>query len=176
MMMSNSSQVTFADIKLLLLDVDGVLTDGSILYGDDGSEIKVFNVKDGLGIRLLMQTDVQVAIITGRSSQALNHRCDDLGIKLLFDGIADKTSVFDHIVALAGVNPQETAFIGDDLMDLALFQKAGLAIAVSDAHPDILKAARLVTNAKGGCGAVREICDAILKAQGKWEGIIERLK
>lgn len=163
-------------IKLLLLDVDGVLTDGSILYGDNGAEIKVFNVKDGHGIRLLMKAGVQVGLITGRRSQALKHRCDNLGIKLLFDGIQDKTSVFEQIVEQTGVTPEETAFIGDDLPDLSLFRKVGLSIAVSDAHSDILEAARIVTTAKGGCGAVREICDAILKAQEKWDDIVERLK
>jgi len=161
-------------IKLLILDIDGVLTDGGIVYNDNGVETKEFNVKDGLGIRLLMEAGVDLCIITGRRSGALNHRCKNLGIDLIFDGIDNKAAVFDLVLDRTGATAEETAFIGDDLPDIALMKKVGLAIAVADAHPIVLENADMVTSANGGRGAVREACEAILKARGLWENILER--
>lgn len=161
------------DIKLLILDVDGVLTDGSIIYDDNGVEIKVFSVKDGLGIRLLMEAGINLCIATGRSSNALNNRCKNLGIVHIFDGVSDKAAILDLILDRVGVSAHEVAFIGDDLPDLALMQMVGLSIAVADAHTTVLEHADMVTSAKGGAGAVREACEAILKAQGLWENILE---
>jgi 3-deoxy-D-manno-octulosonate 8-phosphate phosphatase (KDO 8-P phosphatase) len=163
------------NIRLLLLDVDGVLTDGSILYGDTGEEMKAFNVKDGLGIKLLMKAGIQVGLITGRKSNALKHRCRDLGIdpNLLFEGIQDKTSVLNIIKEKTGVMPVESAYVGDDLPDLPLFREVGVAIAVSDAHECVKETSDMVTTAKGGAGAVREICDAVLKAKGLWDRIVK---
>ncbi len=161
-------------IKLLILDIDGVLTDGGIVYNDNGVETKAFNVKDGLGIRLLMEAGVDLCIITGRRSGALHHRCKNLGIDLIFDGIDNKAAVFDLVLDRTGATAEETAFIGDDLPDIALMKRVGLAIAVADAHPIVLENADMVTSANGGKGAVREVCEAILKARGLWENILER--
>ena len=161
-------------IKLLILDVDGVLTDGGIIYNDNGVETKIFNVKDGLGIRLLMQAGINLRIATGRRSNALYSRCKNLGIEHIFDGADDKAAIFDLILDRTGVSAEQVAFIGDDLPDLALMKKVGLSIAVADAHKTVLKNANMVTSAKGGNGAVREVCEAILKAQGLWENILER--
>ena len=161
-------------IKLLLLDVDGVLTDGGIIYNDTGVETKVFNVKDGLGIRLLMEAGIHLGIVTGRQSNALYSRCKDLGIDLICDGVGNKIDVLDALLDQTGVSAEEVAFIGDDLPDLALMKIIGLSIAVRDAHKTILDNADMVTSAKGGHGAVREACEAILKAKGLWENILER--
>jgi len=161
-------------IKLLILDVDGVLTEGGIIYNDNGVETKIFNVKDGLGIRLLMQAGINLCIATGRRSNALYSRCKNLGIEHIFDGAGDKAAIFDLILNRTGVSAEQVAFIGDDLPDLALMKKVGLSIAVVDAHKTVLKNADMVTSAKGGNGAVREACEAILKAQGLWENILER--
>jgi len=161
-------------IKLLILDVDGVLTDGGIIYDDKGSETKVFNVKDGLGIRLLMEAGIHLGIVTGRRSNALYSRCKDLGINLIYDGVENKIDVLDALLHQTGVSAEEVACIGDDLPDLSLMKIIGLSIAVKDAHKMILDNADMVTSAKGGHGAVRETCEAILKAQGLWEDILER--
>jgi 3-deoxy-D-manno-octulosonate 8-phosphate phosphatase (KDO 8-P phosphatase) len=161
-------------IKLLLLDVDGVLTDGSIIYDDTGVETKVFNVKDGLGIKMLMGTGIQIGIVTARTSKALVHRCDYLGISLVFAGVHDKSGVLEDISKRTGIPAEEIAFVGDDLVDLQLMRKVGLSVAVADAHETLLENADMVTTARGGAGAVREVCEAILKAQGLWEKTLER--
>lgn len=162
------------NIKLLLLDVDGVLTDGGIIYNDDGTETKIFNVKDGLGIRLLMEAGIHLCIVTGRRSNALISRCKNLGIDHIYDGVGNKVDVLEAILAQTGLSASEVAFIGDDLPDLGLMKKIGLSIAVSDADKTILENADMITSAKGGHGAVREACEAILKAKGLWENILER--
>jgi len=161
-------------IRLLLLDVDGVLTDGSITYNDNGAEAKVFNVKDGLGLRLFMDAGIKVCIATGRTSKALRHRCRDLGIDHVFEGVREKDAILDSILEQTGVSVEEIAFIGDDLVDLPLMKKIGLAIAVADAHEAVLDNVAMVTSAEGGAGAVREVCEAILKAQGLWDNILGR--
>lgn len=161
-------------IKALLLDVDGVLTDGGIIYGDDGAEIKVFNVKDGLGIRLLIDAGIPVGIVTGRRSGALTHRCRNLGLDHVFDGVGDKTAVLGEVRRRMGAAPGEIAFIGDDLPDLPLMKKVGCAIAVADAREEVRDRADIVTTAPGGNGAVREICESILKAKGLWEDVLGR--
>jgi 3-deoxy-D-manno-octulosonate 8-phosphate phosphatase (KDO 8-P phosphatase) len=162
------------NIKLLLLDVDGVLTDGGIIYNDDGTETKIFNVKDGLGIRLLMEAGIHLCIVTGRRSNAMISRCKNLGIDHIYDGVGNKVDVLEAILARTGLSASEVAFIGDDLPDLGLMKKIGLSIAVSDADKTILENADMITSAKGGHGAVREACEAILKAKGLWENILER--
>jgi 3-deoxy-D-manno-octulosonate 8-phosphate phosphatase (KDO 8-P phosphatase) len=161
-------------IKLLLLDVDGVLTDGGILYNDNGTETKAFNVKDGLGLKLLMEAGIRLAIITGRRSNALFNRCKELGIDLIYDGVADKAEALNRILERTGFSAEEVACVGDDLPDLALMRRAGLSIAVADAHVALRENADMITSAKGGRGAVRETCEAILKAKGLWESILER--
>ena len=177
-MNSNPSETTkrLKSIKLLLLDVDGVLTDGSIPYGDDGSETKVFNVKDGLGIRLLREAAIEVGIVTGRRSNALYHRCQDLGIVYIFDAIDDKAAVLDTIVDRTGFGAEEIAFVGDDLPDLPLMRKVGCSICVADSHEALIRSADMVTATKGGAGAVREVCEAILKAKGLWKNILDRFQ
>jgi len=162
-----------AEIRLLLLDVDGVLTEGDIFYTDDKVEIKRFNVKDGLGLRLLMDGGVGVGIVTGRRSKSLAHRCENLGITLIFDGVKDKAALLGDIQKKTGVAPPQMAFVGDDLPDMPIMNRVGLSIAVSDAHEIVRDKADMVTLAKGGCGAVREVCEAILKAKGLWEQIVE---
>lgn len=162
-------------IQLVLLDVDGVLTAGEIIYSDNGEQLKVFNVKDGLGIRMLNAAGISVGIITGRTGGALQHRCRNLGIDLVFDGIRDKTAILDEIAAQTGISTEHMAFIGDDLPDLAVMRKVGLAVAVADAHETVRQSAHIVTRLPGGRGAVREICDAILQAQGRWKSVMKEL-
>ncbi|MDY6905659.1 MAG: HAD hydrolase family protein [Thermodesulfobacteriota bacterium] len=157
-------------IKLLLLDVDGVLTDGTVIYNENRSETKCFSVKDGLGIRMLIKAGIPVGIVTGRASAALKRRCRELGITPLLDGISDKTAVIKDIVASTPITSlKEAAFMGDDLPDIPLMAYTGMAIAVADAHPAVIERADMVTRNPGGRGAVREVCEAILKAQGRWD-------
>jgi 3-deoxy-D-manno-octulosonate 8-phosphate phosphatase (KDO 8-P phosphatase) len=162
-------------IKLLLLDVDGVLTDGSIIYNDKGHETKQFNVKDGFGVKLLMSVGIQVGIVTGRRSKALNYRCNDLGIRFIIDGVSDKGRVLDEIHKRSGISADNIAFVGDDIPDLALMRRIGVSIAVADAHEIVRAYADWVTSAPGGAGAVREVCEAILKSQGTWDNILEHM-
>ena len=162
-------------IQLLLLDVDGVLTDGAIIYSHDGSETKNFNVKDGLGLKLAMEAGIKVGVVTGRKSPALDHRCRDLGIRYSYAGIQDKAKILEKIAAQTGVAPEHMAYIGDDLPDLSLMRRVGLSIAVADAHEIVLEKADWTTSAAGGCGAVREVCEALLQAQEKWEKLIDQL-
>lgn len=161
-------------IKILLLDADGVLTNGQILYLSNGEEAKNFNVRDGLGIRMLRQTGIKVGIISGRGSTAVDRRASELGIEYCHTGVKDKLSLFDTIIEKAGCTADQAAFVGDDLVDLGPMKKAGIAIAVADAHEIVKKHADIVTDLPGGCGAVREICEKILAAKGLWDEIVQR--
>ena len=163
-----------ADIRLLLLDVDGVLTDGSITYTDTGEQIKSFNAKDGLGIRLLMEAGVNVGIVTARISGALRHRCDNIGITLVFDGAKDKAKALEAISKSTQISPPHIAFMGDDLIDLPAMTRTGFAITVADAPVEVKSRADMITDQPGGKGAVRQVCEAILKAKGLWENSISR--
>jgi 3-deoxy-D-manno-octulosonate 8-phosphate phosphatase (KDO 8-P phosphatase) len=160
-------------IKLLVLDVDGVLTDGRLIYTDSGEQVKQFLSRDGLGLRLLMDNGIQVGIITGRTSGALIHRCRNLGITLVFDGISNKADTLAQMAQQTGIHPSAMAFMGDDLIDLQAMARAGVAIAVADAVDEVKTRADIVTVAAGGQGAVREICDAILKSAGLWENALK---
>ena len=162
------------DIRLLLLDVDGVLTDGSIIYNDRGSETKEFNAKDGFGLRMAMQAGVKVGLVTGRTSKALHTRCRDLGITIVYDGVQQKERLLDEIAAQTGVRAENTAFVGDDLPDLPIMRRVGLSVAVADAHERVRKHADWTTSAAGGRGAVREVCDALLRAHGKWDELMDQ--
>jgi 3-deoxy-D-manno-octulosonate 8-phosphate phosphatase (KDO 8-P phosphatase) len=162
-------------IALMLLDVDGVLTSGQVIYDDNGHETKVFHVRDGLGIRMLMEAGLTVGIVTGRRSEALVHRCKNLGINLLKDGVQDKAAALEDLLKETGVSAPATAFVGDDLPDLPIMHRVGVPIAVGDAHDRVKQAAIMTTRANGGHGAVREICERILKARGDWEPLIKRL-
>ncbi len=163
-----------ARIRLLVLDVDGVLTDGNIIYTDSGEEIKCFHVRDGHGLRMLQQAGVDVALITGRQSAAVTHRAQNLRLAHVFQGVRDKVAILQSLQASLGVSPQETAVMGDDLVDLAMMRQAGLAVAVADAAAEVKERAHLVTSAPGGFGAVRELCELVLKAQGVWEDLLKR--
>lgn len=165
-------QSKLKQIKLLLLDVDGVLTDGRITYASGNVEAKSFNVKDGFGIRLLQSAGVQIGIVTGRTSEALLRRCTDLGITMIYDGVKDKGKLLPTILSASGFKIQEVAFVGDDLPDIPLLKKVGLSIAVADAHDLVKKNADMVTMKKGGHGAVREICEQILEAKDLWAKIV----
>ena len=169
-----SNRIKLSRIKLLLLDVDGILTDGQIIYSDSGEQIKSFNSRDGLGLRLLMDSNIQVGIVTGRKSKALVHRCENLGIDLVFDGIKDKALALNKIIKQTGIQAQNIAFSGDDLIDLPAMTRVGFSFSVPDAPKEVKSHAQMITYARGGQGAVREICETILKAQGMWDQIISK--
>lgn len=158
-------------IELLILDVDGVMTDGRIVMNDMGQETKYFNVKDGYGIRLLLDANIDVAIITGRESETVKHRASDLGIKLLYQGIKDKESICKKIMKEKGLKKDQVCCMGDDLPDIPMLNCAGLPVAVADATHETRESAVYITKTPGGCGAVREMCEVILKAKGVWPKI-----
>ena len=155
------------DIRVAAFDVDGVLTDGSLYYADSGEEMKSFNVRDGHGLRMLKDNGVAVAIITSRTSRCVAERAGNLGIDLLFQGAADKNSAFEALLGRCGVGPAACAFMGDDIVDLPVLQRCGLAVTVADAPAIIRRAAHHVTRARGGQGAARELCELVLYAQGE---------
>ena len=155
-------------IRLLILDVDGVLTDGRLYYGPDGAEIKAFHAQDGSAMKMLMGAGIPIAIVTGRRSEAVQRRARELGVAWLYDGVADKARALESLCAESGVAPEHMAHVGDDIADLALFDRVGMSFSVPDAHPMVAAAAHCVTERPGGAGAVREVCDLILHAQGKW--------
>ena len=152
----------FSQVKLLALDVDGVLTDGGLYYTDSGAEFKKFNVKDGLGIKLLSQKAIEVAIITSSHCQSTLHRADRLGIRYVFIGVEDKLTQLKLLCEELGIELADVAYIGDDLVDLPVMRSVGCPIAVADAMPQNLEAAIYVTQKRGGDGAVREICDLLI--------------
>lgn len=161
-----------ADIKLLALDVDGVLTDGSLNIGNDGEIFKAFNAKDGMGISCALRSGVQIAIVTGRKSRIIHNRADELGITLLREGVKDKYAEMQLLADELGLASRQIAYMGDDLNDLPAFRAAGVAFAPADAVGEVKAAADFVTAADGGRGAVREAIERILRAQGIWEGIV----
>jgi len=160
------------DIRLLLLDVDGVLTDGSLYVGSAGEELKVFNSLDGHGIKLLQKAGVRVGIISGRDSRPLTWRADELGIKLLLKGREDKLRALHEIIDTERLEYREIAFVGDDLPDLAIITRVGLGISVPNGHRELIQRADLITEAGGGHGAVREVCDFLLEARGCYQQVI----
>jgi len=160
-------------IKLLLMDCDGVLTDGRLWLTDDGDEQKSFNTKDGLGLALLRRAGLRSGIITGRKSLGVERRAQELGIEFLRQGDEQKTAAFEEVLQLAGVNEDEVAFIGDDLSDIPLMRRAEFAVAVADAVDEAQAVAHYITRAEGGRGAVREVVEIILKSQGRWNDLVE---
>jgi len=160
-------------IKLILLDVDGVLTDGGVIYGADGEELKIFDVKDGLGIKLAQATGLKVGIISGRASAALEKRASDLKLDIFFQGQRDKRAGYEMIKETMGVTDQEVAYVADDINDLPVFVQVGLKIAVNDAVAEIRKRADYVTKRRGGRGAVREVVELILEGQNKMETAVQ---
>ena len=153
-------------IRLLLLDVDGVLTDGRLYYSASGEELKVFNTLDGHGLKLLQRAGLQTGIISGRKSAALELRCRDLGMDHVHQGRDDKLKVLEEILAQSGFSLEQVAYAGDDLPDLPVIRSSGLGISVPNAHAEVRAAASMVTSLRGGNGAVREICDYLLRQQG----------
>jgi 3-deoxy-D-manno-octulosonate 8-phosphate phosphatase (KDO 8-P phosphatase) len=160
--------------RLLMMDVDGVLTDGRIIQDGHGHELKVFDVKDGHGIVMAHRAELRTALISGRASETVRHRAEELGIKLVFQNIWNKLEVYERILVDTALAPDEVAYVGDDLIDIPLLRRVGLAVAVADAVEEVKAAAHLVTQRPGGQGAVREVIEFILKAQGHWDRLIER--
>jgi 3-deoxy-D-manno-octulosonate 8-phosphate phosphatase (KDO 8-P phosphatase) len=156
-------------VKVMIFDVDGVLTDGSLTYGPDGEVTKTFNVLDGLGIQLLNKTGVATAIISARSSAVVVRRAADLGITHVFQGMHDKRIAFARLLEATGASAAECGYIGDDVIDLPLLLKVGFAVTVPSGHPEVQHRAHYVTRAAGGRGAVREVCDLVMRAQGTYE-------
>lgn len=161
---------TAADIRLLVLDVDGVMTDGRILLDERGEEIKAFHVRDGYGLKRIMAAGVEVVIITGRTSGAVVQRARELGIDEVHQGVEDKGALLDALMRERGLKETHVCSMGDDVPDLPLLERAGLAVAVADAVVEVRDAAALITKQRGGCGAVREICEFILEAKALWTG------
>lgn len=161
-------------IKLLILDVDGVLTDGKVIYTDSGEEIKQFDVRDGHGLKLLMRAGIGVVLLTGRKSKVILHRARDLGIEDIYQKATDKIEVYRKILTKSKLPDKNVAFVGDDLVDIPVLKKVGFAAAVPDAVPEVKGVVDYVTSKKGGEGAVREICELLLKAQNKWEKVTEK--
>jgi len=171
--MNPEVQQRAARIKLLLMDCDGVLTDGRIWLFENGEEQKGFHTRDGLGIDLLHRAGLRSGIISGRNSSAVEQRARSLGMSFVRQGCEDKRQAFTDTLTEAGVTPAEVAFIGDDLNDIPLMLQSGLGVAVADAAFETREHAYYVTQATGGFGAVREVIELILKAQGRWEDLIK---
>ena len=160
-------------LKLLILDVDGVLTDGKLFFDDQGKEYKSFHARDGHGIKLLRQTGVEVAVISGRKSQSVELRMKSLGIEHVYQGREDKIGAFEEIVRKMGITNDQVAHVGDDLLDLPIMIRVGLAIAVNDANFAVKERADWCTRTQGGHGAVREVCDLIMQAQGTFAAVLD---
>ncbi len=156
-----------ARIQLAIFDVDGVMTDGRLYFGNDGNEIKSFHIRDGQGIKLLLNTDIEVAIMSGRRAASVERRMTDLGIRHVRLGIRDKLAVLQELLAQLGLSADQVAYTGDDLIDLAVMRRVGLAIAVQDADPFVKQHAHWQTPSRGGRGAVREVCELLLEARGQ---------
>lgn len=167
----------FARIRLLLLDVDGVLTDGRIVYTDtdEATEIKAFHVRDGSGIKYWNRAGGQVAVLSGRSSRAVSRRTAELAIGPLIQGVDEKLEGFRRILSVTGFTPDQVCAVGDDLPDLPVLTRCGLAAAVADAAPEVRAVAHLVTKAPGGRGAVREVIEWLMRAQGTWDPVVTAL-
>jgi 3-deoxy-D-manno-octulosonate 8-phosphate phosphatase (KDO 8-P phosphatase) len=156
-------------IKLVIFDVDGVLTDGSLFLGDDGQEYKAFHSKDGHGMVMLQQHGVMIGIITGRTSEVVRKRMESLGIRHVYQGQKDKLPAFEKLKQELSLENEQIAYVGDDVVDLPVMTKVGLSIAVQDAHPLTKEHAHWITPANGGRGAAREVCEMLMHAQGKLE-------
>jgi 3-deoxy-D-manno-octulosonate 8-phosphate phosphatase (KDO 8-P phosphatase) len=165
-------RIKAAKVRLLVLDVDGVLTDGRIIMDHEGREIKTFDVRDGHGIKMLRHAGIEVALLTGRNSPVVQKRADDLGIPWVRQGVNDKVAAYEEIACSVGIKDEEACFVGDDLVDIALLKRVGVPICVADGMQEVKRWALYVTQCPGGRGAVREVCDLLLQAQGTWEEIL----
>lgn len=161
-------------IKLLVLDVDGVMTDGRIIFDSNGVESKFFNVKDGHGIKMLQRSGVEIGIISGRESVVVANRAAELGINLVYQKALDKMVPYRQMLETTGLLDEQVAYMGDDVIDIPIMRRVGFAAAPADAVTEVLPHAHFIARNKGGWGAVRELCDQILKAQGTWENITAR--
>ena len=157
---------TASRIRLVVFDVDGVLTDGSLYIGDDGQEYKAFHSRDGHGIKMLLGQGVEIAVITGRTSRVVEHRMKNLGITHVYQGKLDKLPAFQELLEKLGVAEEQTAYVGDDVVDLPVMRRVGLAIAVQDAHPLVRQHSHWQTPSPGGRGAARDVCELIMEARG----------
>jgi 3-deoxy-D-manno-octulosonate 8-phosphate phosphatase (KDO 8-P phosphatase) len=162
-----------ANIKLAVFDVDGVLTDGKLILGESGNEYKAFHVRDGHGLVMLLESGCKIAVITARSSKIVAERMSSLGIEYVYQGEKDKGARLMKLIEELGLNREQVAYVGDDVIDLPAMTKVGLPIAVADARPEVKEHANWVTEERGGQGAVREVCEFIMKAQGNFD---ERIK
>ena len=158
-------------VKMLLLDVDGVLTDGRIIYSSDGTETKAFDVKDGHGLKMIQRAGIKVGIITGRQSTVVEHRAKELGINIVYQGVKDKLVPFREILDTCSISEDEIAYVGDDIVDLPILLRVGFSATVADALPEVRERVHYVSDRKGGKAAVREICDLILKESGRWDSV-----
>jgi YrbI family 3-deoxy-D-manno-octulosonate 8-phosphate phosphatase len=161
-------------IQLILSDVDGVLTDGGIAFDNQGVELKQFHIRDGLGIRLWQRAGFKFGLITGRTSQIVKQRAAELGIEIVRQGFEQKWPAVQEVIQSLGLSDDQVCFIGDDLPDLPVIRRVGLGVAVADAAADVRAAARFVTTKPGGAGAVRELIETILKAQHRWDEVVEK--
>lgn len=164
------------EIKLLLLDVDGVLTDGTLFYSGSTEEAKSFNTQDGFGLRLLQEAGVDVGIITARKSEVVARRSAELKMRYTYQGAPNKNQAFKEIVRNSGLKPFQIAYMGDDWLDLVLLQQAGLALVPANGVPEVREVAHFITPRSGGCGAVRDACDLILRAQGKTGALLQKYR
>lgn len=155
-----------AQIKLVIFDVDGVLTNGSLFYGDDGQEYKAFHSRDGHGMKMLLRSGVEIGIITGRTSKVVEHRMENLGIQHVYQGKLEKLPTYEELINKLDVKPEEVAYVGDDVVDLPILTRVGLAIAVADAHNLVKQHAHWQTPHGGGQGAARDVCELIMEARG----------
>lgn len=160
-------------IKALVLDVDGILSDGFLSFTNSGEEIKSFDIRDGLGMKLVQKAGLKVAVITGRSSNIVNNRMQSLGVDLVIQGREDKGIALREACESLQILPEDCAYMGDDWPDLAALQIAGLAVTVPNAHEEVRKRAHLITQAYGGRGAVRELCDLLLRANGSYDTLLQ---
>ena len=160
-------------IKLLILDVDGVQTDGGLYMGVEGEVLRRFDIRDGTGIALAIQAGLRVAFMSGKSSPAIRRRAAELGVEDVFEDLRDKNEAYEGLKSRYGLSDEEVAYVADDVIDLPVFRRVGLAIAVGDAAEEVQRFAHRVTVRPGGRGAVREVVEYILRAQGKWEAILK---
>ena len=172
--MTDKLKANFADIQLLAMDVDGVLTDGTLVINSNGSESKFFNSMDGHGIRMWQRAGLEVALISGRASEPTRRRAEQLQIEYVFQDCHDKLPVFEKLLEQLGLSPEKAAYIGDDLTDLPVIRCAGFGVAVANAVDEAKQYADYVTTRSGGSGAVREVVEYILKNTGKWQQLMTR--
>lgn len=161
-------------IKVLVLDIDGVLTDGKLIYTDQGEEIKNFNVNDGLGIFLVRNAGMKTAVLTAKGSKIVQKRCEELRIDKVYKNCHYKIEAFDDILKSFDVKPENICFMGDDLIDIPVLRRVGLAVCPQNAIDEVKECVHFVSDKNGGDGAVREVCNLLLKAQGKWEEVTKR--